>query len=192
MAAHYREGAFPPEQRLDWPQLIPFIGPAAAALARYDGMLSAIPNPRLLLAPLATREAVLSSRIEGTQATMGEVLEFEAGQEPESPERREDIREMLNYRAAMRRADLQEHGLCEDSGYPGANGAPVPSGASEKRHLEGHHPGSGPPGHRFRVPGTPECGRRQRGVLRITDAQQRHLSINSAEERPTRALDGNE
>ena len=36
---------------------------------------------------------------------MGEVLEFEAGQEPESPERREDIREVLNYRAAMRRAE---------------------------------------------------------------------------------------
>ena len=105
MAAHYREGAFPPEQRLDWPRLIPFLSPAAAALARYDGMLSAIPNPRLLLAPLATREAVLSSRIEGTQATLGEVLEFEAGQEPESPERREDIREVLNYRAAMRRAE---------------------------------------------------------------------------------------
>ena len=66
MAVHYQGDAFPPEQRLDWPQLIPFIGPAAAALARYDGLLSAIPNPRLLLAPLATREAVLSSRIEGT------------------------------------------------------------------------------------------------------------------------------
>ncbi len=103
-AVHYHEGKFPPDQRLDWPKLIPFIGPASAALARYDGMLAAIPNSGVLLAPLATREAVLSSRIEGTQATMGEVLQFEAGREPASSERREDILEVLNYRDAMRRA----------------------------------------------------------------------------------------
>jgi Fic family protein len=100
----YHEGGFPPES-LDWPRLIPLIGPAAAAIARYDGMLSAVPNPALLLSPLTTQEAVLSSRIEGTQATMGEVLEFEAGREVASPERREDIQEVLNYRAAMREAE---------------------------------------------------------------------------------------
>ena len=102
---HYHEGQFPPEPRLDWAKLIPLIGPAAAAVARYDGMLGATPNPDVLLAPLTTQEAVLSSRIEGTQATMGEVLEFEAGREPESPARREDIHEVLNYRAAMRHAE---------------------------------------------------------------------------------------
>lgn len=100
----YHEGRFPP-QKLDWPRLIPLIGPAAAAVARYDGMLAAVPNPTVLLAPLTTQEAVLSSRIEGTQTTMGEVLEFEAGQEEVSPERREDIHEVLNYRAAMREAE---------------------------------------------------------------------------------------
>lgn len=100
----YHEGRFPPPQ-LDWPRLIPLIGPAAAAVARYDGLLAAIPSPDVLLAPLTTQEAVLSSRIEGTQATMGEVLEFEAGREAVSPERREDIREVLNYRAAMREAE---------------------------------------------------------------------------------------
>ena len=101
---HYHLGQFPPED-LDWEALIPLIGPAAGAVARYDGMLSAIPNPGVLLSPLTTREAVLSSRIEGTQATLGEVLEFEAGREMASPERRGDIREVLTYRAAMRRAE---------------------------------------------------------------------------------------
>ncbi len=101
----YHEGKFPPNERIDWPRLIPLLGPAAAAVARYDGMLAAIPNPGVLLAPLSTQEAVLSSRIEGTQATMGEVLEFEAGREPDSPARREDIQEVLNYRSAMRRAE---------------------------------------------------------------------------------------
>jgi Fic family protein len=103
-AVPYHEGRFPPAV-LDWPRLIPLLGPAAAAVARYDGMLAAVPNPAVLLAPLTTQEAVLSSRIEGTQATMGEVFEFEAGQEAASPERREDIQEVLNYRAAMREAE---------------------------------------------------------------------------------------
>ncbi len=104
-AVHYHAGRFPPEERLEWRELIPHIGPAAAALARYDGVLAAVPDPGVLLAPLTTREAVLSSRIEGTQATMGEVLQFEAGREPDSPERRDDIHEVLNYRAAMRGAE---------------------------------------------------------------------------------------
>jgi len=103
-AVTYHLGRFPPAT-LDWPRLIPLLGPAAAAVARYDGMLAAIPNPGVLLAPLTTQEAVLSSRIEGTQATMGEVLEFEAGQEAPTPERREDIHEVLNYRRAMGEAE---------------------------------------------------------------------------------------
>ena len=104
-AVHYHTGGFPPDARLDWHRLISLIGPVAAAVARYDGMLAAVPNRDILLAPLTTREAVLSSRIEGTVATMGDVLEFEAGQEPESPARRDDIQEVLNYRAALRHAE---------------------------------------------------------------------------------------
>lgn len=105
MPVRYHLGQFPPDQRLDWSRLIPLLGPTAAAVARYDGMLAAIPNPDVLLSPLTTQEAVLSSRIEGTQATIGEVLEFEAGgRAPDSPERREDIHEVLNYRSAMREA----------------------------------------------------------------------------------------
>lgn len=103
-AVRYHTGRFPPSA-LDWPRLIPLLGPAAAAVARYDGMLAAIPNPAVLLSPLTTQEAVLSSRIEGTQATMEEVLEFEAGQDAGSPQRRDDIQEVLNYRAAMRVAE---------------------------------------------------------------------------------------
>lgn len=53
-----------------------------------------------MLSPLTNQEAVLSSRIEGTQATVEEVLEHEAGQEYD--ERKEaDIQEVLNYRRAM-------------------------------------------------------------------------------------------
>lgn len=106
MAVHYHLGKFPPRE-IDWLQLIPLLGPTSAAVARYDGTLAAIPNAAVLLSPLTTQEAVLSSRIEGTQATMGEVLEFEAeGDTPGlSDERRADIHEVLNYRAAMRMAE---------------------------------------------------------------------------------------
>jgi Fic family protein len=100
----YHDGKFPP-QNLDWVELVPLIGPAVAALARYDGVLAAVPNPDVLLAPLTTQEAVLSARIEGTQATMGEVYQFEAGQPAATPERRDDIYEILNYRKAMRHAE---------------------------------------------------------------------------------------
>ena len=114
-AVHYHAGRFPPEDRIRWPALVPLIGPAVAALARYDGVLGAMPNPRVLLSPLTTQEAVLSSRIEGTQATMGEVLEFEAGQGAQAPQRRDDIHEVLNYRAAMREAEqmLRTLPLCQ-------------------------------------------------------------------------------
>ncbi|AOF95143.1 hypothetical protein BSY17_3604 (plasmid) [Sphingobium sp. RAC03] len=54
------------------------MGPANAAVARYEGILAGIPNLDILLSPLTSREAVLSSKIEGTEVTLGEVLEFEA------------------------------------------------------------------------------------------------------------------
>lgn len=90
---------------LDWSSLIPMIGRANRAIAGYGGILSALPNPALLLSPLTTREAVLSSRIEGTQATVGEVLRFEAGDSPQQESRLQDIHEIQNYRAALRTAE---------------------------------------------------------------------------------------
>ena len=100
--AKYHLGKFPPPS-LDWERLIPLIGAAHAGLARYDGLLTAIPNASVLLSPLTTQEAVLSSRIEGTQATIGEVLEVEVGGEPpgfDEP-KRGDVEEILNYRRVM-------------------------------------------------------------------------------------------
>ena len=112
----YHEGRFPPE-RLDWDRLVSHIGPANAAVARYDGILSAVPNAAVLLSPLTTQEAVLSSRIERTQTTMGEVLEFEAEEDQGKlpADKREDIHEILNYRRAMRNAEdmLKDLPLCQ-------------------------------------------------------------------------------
>lgn len=68
-----------PLQGLDFGRLITLVGEANAALAEYSGLLQGIINPAVMLSPLMNQEAVLSSRIEGTQATVEEVLEHEAG-----------------------------------------------------------------------------------------------------------------
>src|SRR5262245_30402157 len=93
-----------PHKDVKWEPLIPLIGQANRALAHYDGVLYGVPNPAVLLSPLMTQEAVLSSRIEGTQATLGDVLKFEAGEEPKHEARRLDIQEINNYRKALRAA----------------------------------------------------------------------------------------
>ncbi|MBL8587083.1 MAG: Fic family protein [Methylobacteriaceae bacterium] len=97
----YHLGGFPP-QSLDWSRLIPLLGRASAALARYDGLVTAMPNAAVLLSPLTTQEAVLSSKIEGTNVTMAEVLEIEAGAvENVAEPKRADAEEIRNYRRAL-------------------------------------------------------------------------------------------
>lgn len=90
---------------LDYRLLLPLVGQANAALARYDGLLQGIPNPAVMLSPLTTQEAVLSSRIEGTQATVDEVLQQEAGLIQEG-EKYKDIEEITNYRLALFKAQV--------------------------------------------------------------------------------------
>lgn len=90
-----------PVRDLEWEPLIPLISRANRSIAQYDGVLYSVPNPEVLLAPLTTQEAVLSSKIEGTEATLGEVFKFEARQEPQNESRRQDIQEIINYRKAL-------------------------------------------------------------------------------------------
>jgi len=92
-----------PLEGLDYQLLFRLVGPASAELARYDGLLQGIPNPEVMLSRLTIQEAVLSSRIEGTQATVDEVLEQEAGLVKEG-EKFNDIQEISNYRLALRQA----------------------------------------------------------------------------------------
>ena len=72
-----------PLASLDWEKLIHLIGKANFELARYEGILQGIANPAIFLSPLTTQEAVLSSKIEGTEATLEEVLQYEALPKPE-------------------------------------------------------------------------------------------------------------
>ena len=68
-----------PIQSLEWKPLISLVGRANAVLSQYSGLLRGIVNPHVLLSPLTVQDATLSSNIEGTQATVSEVLESEAG-----------------------------------------------------------------------------------------------------------------
>ncbi len=102
-----------PLEKIDWPSLVSLISGANAELARYDGLLDSIPDADVLLSPLMTQEAVLSSKIEGTQATLEEVLEFEVAPDV-MVGKQADIEEVLNYRTALNAAkkELQERPLC--------------------------------------------------------------------------------
>src|SRR5204863_6883655 len=88
----------PPE--LNWtPRLIGLLSDADRLIGRLAGEGGRLPNPHVLIRPFVQREAVLSSKIEGTQATLGELLASEAGAVVErSPE---DLREVGNYVAAL-------------------------------------------------------------------------------------------
>jgi len=88
--------------QIDYSVLIKEIGRAHDALGQLNGLLVNIPNPDLLTIPLLTKEAVLSSRIEGTQATIKDVFEYEAeAKTTEDDAKERDVREIINYRLAM-------------------------------------------------------------------------------------------
>lgn len=67
------------------------------ALGRLAGAGRLLPNPHLLVSPYVVREAVASSRIEGTQASVSEVFQAAAGRGRADA----DVREVQNYISAM-------------------------------------------------------------------------------------------
>jgi Fic family protein len=99
-----------PIQEIDWQSHITLVGKANAALAKFEGVLYGISNPEIFIAPLRTKEAVLSSKMEGTQTSFEEVLLFDAGELDNVAEKKDDYVEVLNYRKALIHA---ESGLVE-------------------------------------------------------------------------------
>lgn len=81
-------------------ELIWLLSEADRSLGELAGVARTLPNPQLLVAPLSQREAVLSSRIEGTQASVSDLAIFEAARVPR-PGIRADVLEVKNYRLAM-------------------------------------------------------------------------------------------
>lgn len=94
---HHELALLPPKEVINPP--LGLITNAYHALGELKGrMFRDVINPSLIVAPLLNKEAVASSKIEGTQTTVEEVLKYEAqGKKKEDP----DIREILNYREAI-------------------------------------------------------------------------------------------
>lgn len=80
-------------------ELQSLLSQADRALGRLDGATEILPNPDLFVAMYVRKEAVLSSQIEGTQASLMDILEFEsAAAEPGNPQ---DVAEVVNYVSAL-------------------------------------------------------------------------------------------
>lgn len=91
----------PPRITPDW-ELAAALSDADRALAELAGMGRNLPNPRLLIGPLAGREAVLSSRIEGTQASLSDLFYYEADVSRKMGSAgAADVAEVLNYVHAL-------------------------------------------------------------------------------------------
>jgi len=88
--------ALPPA--IEWDtELVSQVSKADLAAGTLSGLGETLPNPHLLIYPFIRREAVLSSRIEGTQSSLSDLLLFEATQ----VEKQRDVKEVQNYVRAM-------------------------------------------------------------------------------------------
>ena len=92
----------PPDLEPSW-DLTRRTSEADRALSELAGIARNLPNPHLLIGPFVRREAVLSSRIEGTQASLSDIFLYEASGVPNP--RVPDVREVANY------VDALDHGL---------------------------------------------------------------------------------
>lgn len=94
----------PPDPAIEFDgELVQMAQEAADAVGRLDGVSETLPDPDLFVAMYVRKEAVLSSQIEGTQSSLEDVLEYEAGLESgESPP---DVADVYNYVRAL------NHGL---------------------------------------------------------------------------------
>jgi len=80
-------------------ELQSLLSKADRALARLDGITTVFPNPDLFIGMYVKKEALLSSQIEGTEASMQGILEFEANLTPK--DNINEVKQVINYIKAM-------------------------------------------------------------------------------------------
>ncbi|MFM2375398.1 MAG: cell division protein Fic [Bacteroidota bacterium] len=113
---YYHYGAFPPRDlKLD--KILGALLKATDALARYDQMLKSLHNTELFLAPLRNREAVISSRMEGTISTLDEILQYEADFDVDAAENPDKVRSEVFETVLYQRALSNAQKAMQD-GYP--------------------------------------------------------------------------
>lgn len=91
---------FPPADLRIRPSLVDLLESATLALGKLVGSTEILPDPDLFVMMYVRREAVLSSQIEGTEASLVDLLEYEA--QIKKARQRVDVREISNYIAALR------------------------------------------------------------------------------------------
>jgi Fic family protein len=91
----------PPRRILDLAPLLPQVARATKALGELSGIGRTLHNPHLLIRPFMRREAVASSKIEGTVTTLTELFLFEVEGRAPAPD---DAREVFNYVRALEHA----------------------------------------------------------------------------------------
>lgn len=104
--------SLPPEPPLRWDdEMLSLLSQADQSLGRLDGVGDRLPNPDMFVTMYVRKEAVLSSQIEGTQASLEDVLEYEVNTRRRLPA---DVAETYNYVEALNAglARLNELPLC--------------------------------------------------------------------------------
>lgn len=88
-----------PPQELELGGMVNLIAQATMSMGELSGIGRTLPNPMLIIRPFLRKEAVASSKIEGTVTTMSELVLFEAGRSERevSP----DTVEVRNYVRAL-------------------------------------------------------------------------------------------
>lgn len=151
----------PADLRID-PELQALVSKADVALGRLDGAVAVIPDPDLFVLQYVRREAVLSSQIEGTYASLMDVLEYEA--QMDHAERRVEVAEIINYVLAMnhgldrlRNLPLSRRLMCEvhDVLMRDVRGGEPQKTPGQFRHTQNWIGGGSPATARF-VPPPPE------------------------------------
>jgi len=97
---YFRPAPIPRDLELA-PKTVQLLSSADAALGQLQGLCQLVRDPELLVGPYLRREAIASSRIEGTQASLSDLLQAEAG---EAENHTEDVAEVERYLAATRHA----------------------------------------------------------------------------------------
>ncbi len=77
-------------------ELVYALDEANRAVGTLVGVAETLPNPQLLIGPLMRREAVLSSRIEGTVSSLSDLFQYEADRKEQG-----DVVEVHNYLEAL-------------------------------------------------------------------------------------------
>lgn len=95
---YFRPARIPRDLELT-PRTVHLLSSADAAVGQLEGLSQLVQDRELLVGPYLRREAVASSRIEGTQASLSDLLQAEAG---EGEKRSEDVAEVERYLAATR------------------------------------------------------------------------------------------